>query len=79
MSAVLEAIESDQARWEQVARTLAATTNDVGGRGAGFFVRLPNAIQLLLDAAKPADQPMVSFLKEAAVTVALQRLEASQK
>jgi hypothetical protein len=49
------------------------------GRAAGYCVRLSDTIAGLLEAAKPADQSMVHFLREAAVTVALQRLESSQK
>jgi hypothetical protein len=52
---------------------------DGSGRSPAYCVRLSDTVAGLLDAAKPADQSMVHFLKEAAVTVALQRLEASQK
>ncbi len=49
------------------------------GRAAGYCVRLSGTVAGLLEAAKPANQSMLHFLREAAVTVALQRLETSQK
>lgn len=80
MPAVLEHVETDSAQLGRVASKLASSRSRNGeGRGAAHMVRIPNAVLSLLEAAKPADQSMVSFLKEAAVTVALQRLEDSQK
>ena len=48
------------------------------GRSQAHCVRLTGAVQSLLEHAKPDKQSMVAFLREAAVTVALQRLDASQ-
>jgi len=63
-----------------VAKALSSGRRRVGtGRSAGYCVRLSATVAGLLEAAKPSDQSMVHFLREAAVTVALQRLEASQK
>lgn len=80
MPAVIEQTSNAETSLGTVASALAATRSTRGdGRGAAHMVRLNNAVLGLLEAAKPADQSMVSFLKECAVTVALQRLEASQK
>ena len=49
------------------------------GRGKAFMVRLNDRILPLIEGAKGPNQKTVEFLKEAAVTVALQRLEDSQK
>lgn len=77
MTAVLE---TNEPQLRQVASALAKTQSVRGeGRGTAHMVRLNRTVMALLEAAKPADQPMVEFLKEAAVTVSLQRLEASQK
>ncbi len=63
-----------------VARALSTTWNEDGqGRAPSYCVRLSETVAGLLEAAKPSDQSMVHFLREAAVTVALQRLEESQK
>ena len=43
------------------------------------MVRLNDRIFPLIEGAKGPNQKTVEFLKEAAVTVALQRLEDSQK
>ena len=43
------------------------------------MVRLNDRIFPLIEGAKDPNQKTVEFLKEAAVTVALQRLEDSQK
>jgi len=80
MPAVIEQTSHAETPLKTVASALAATRSSHGeGRGAAHLVRLNNAVLGLLEAAKPVDQPMVHFLKECAVTVALQRLEASQK
>jgi hypothetical protein len=72
--------ESPTASVASVAKALSAGRRKYGaGRAAGYCVRLSDTITGLLEAAKPADQSMVHFLREAAVTIALQRLEASQK
>ena len=77
MSAALETQEPRLGRVSAGLADLAARRGE--GQGKAHCVRLNDTVLSLLEAAKPVDQPMVSFLKEAAVTVALQRLEASQK
>ena len=77
-SAITE--ENPTASVTSVAKALSKERRRHGtGRAAGYCVRLSATVSGLLEAAKPADQSMVHFLREAAVTVALQRLEASQK
>ena len=77
---MFSALETDLHRTSQVAAGLAHVPNQKGaGRGEQHLVRLSREVAGLLEAAKPADQKMTAFLREAAVTVALQRLDASQK
>ena len=60
-----------------------AMANQPGTSGEGpsqaFCVRLSSTVLELLKAAKPKEQSMPQFLRECGVTVALQRLEDSQK
>ena len=80
MSASLLSIEEEAAKVSTVARTLARTRNfDGKGRSTQHCVRRSDTGQKLLEQAKPERQSMVEFLKEAALTVALQRLESCQK
>lgn len=66
-------------RVASTASGLARARNIIGkGRSDAHCVRLTPTVKSLLEAAKPANQSMVQFLREAAVTVALQRLEDSQ-
>lgn len=79
MHAVTDIPEIDQAAVAAFASKFAVARSRNGdGRGVAHMVRIPKPILSLLESAKPVDQPMVEFLKEAALTVALQRLEASQ-
>ena len=79
MTSSLVANPVDAAQVSTVARALASRRNfDWQGRAPSYCVRLSPSIRDLLEAAKPARQSMPEFLREAALTVALQRLEASQ-
>lgn len=72
--------QTEEAISSETVTALANLRNDRGeGRGEQHLVRLNSTISGLLMAAKPSEQTMVSFLRECAVEVALQRLEASQK
>ena len=65
---------------QSVASRLAVSRQTPGdGRAPAYLVRLNRTVLSLLEAAKPSDQAMVDFLREAALIVSLQRLEASQK
>jgi hypothetical protein len=68
-----------QERISSVAQTLSRHANRGSGMAHAHCVRLTPAVLSLVNAAKAEKQSVVNFLKEAAVTVALQRLEASQK
>ena len=69
----------DVTKTSAVARALAKRSSQNGqGRAPSFCVRVSPTVMDLLEAAKPAKQSMVEFLRECALTVALQRLEASQ-
>ena len=79
MSSVLEVNEVAADRVGAVARALAGRRNSNGsGRAPSVCVRLTSTVRELLEAAKPEGQEMAEFLREAALTIALQRLEASQ-
>ena len=76
-------LEVSEVRRDQI-RTVARGLTKEGqghneGRGKAFMVRLNDRIFPLIEGAKVPNQKTVEFLKEAAVTVALQRLEDSQK
>ena len=61
------------------ARTAPAHRAAAGrGRGAAHCVRLSDAVADLFEQAKPESQSMPEFLREAGLTIALQRLEESQ-
>jgi hypothetical protein len=80
MSPAVITEENPTASVASVAKALSTKHNDRGrGRAISYCVRLSDTVTGLLEAAKPSDQSMVHFLREAAVTIALQRLEASQK
>lgn len=49
------------------------------GRGQQTLVRMSPAVRAMLEGAKPQVQSMAEYLREAGLTVALQRLEASQR
>ena len=51
---------------------------DGSGRGEQTLVRMTPAVRTMLEAAKAPKQSMAEYLREAGLTVALQRLEASQ-
>ena len=64
---------------QSVAKAMSKTRmSDGTGMGKAVCVRLTPTVQDLLEHAKPVKQPMPEFLREAAITVALQRLEDSQ-
>lgn len=72
-------LETQEQSLDRVVTGLVATTARRGdGMGKAHCVRLNDVVLPLLEAAKPEGQSMVSFLKECAITVSLQRLEASQ-
>ena len=72
--------ETTRSQIELVASTMARSRNPVGsGMGKQHLVRLNDAVQSLLHAAKPEDQSMACYLKESALLRALQSLEDSQK
>ena len=48
------------------------------GRGKPCLVRMTPAVEAMLDAAKAPRQNLAEYLREAGVTVALQRLESNQ-
>ena len=48
------------------------------GHTHATLVRMSDTVVSLLEAAKPHDQSMPEFLREAAIYVALQRMEAGQ-
>jgi hypothetical protein len=80
MTPVIEQTMTAEMPVNTVAFALAGLRSRRGeGRGLAYCVRINDVVMDLLEAAKPADQSMVSFLKECAVTVSLQRVEASQK
>ena len=65
---------------QAVASSLATSRSANGsGQAPQYLVRLNKTVLALLEAAKPANQSMVEFLRECALLVSLQRLEASQK
>ena len=79
MSANLAAHEVDAAQVSSVAKALARRHNlDGKGRAVQHCVRLTSTVEELLTAAKPEGQSMPEYLREAGLTVALQRLEDSQ-
>jgi len=71
--------EMAQTTLQSVAKAMSKTRMDDGsGMGKGVCVRLTPTVQNLLEHAKSETQSMPQFLREAAITVALQRLEDSQ-
>ena len=79
MSAAPEATEVSRDQITTVARAMAKTRQEPNaGRAQGHMVRLNSSILPLIEGARAPGQSTVQFLKEAAITVALQRLEASQ-
>ena len=80
MSAALEASEVSRDQISTVARAMAKTRQQSKlGRSQAPMVRLNSSILPLIEGARAPGQSTVQFLKEAAITVALQRLEASQE
>jgi len=79
MSTYVEDNTTDTVSVATVASAFARARQRHGeGRSNAFCVRLSPTVKGLLDAAKPERQSMPEFLRECALTVALQRLEASQ-
>ena len=80
MSAALEASEVSRDQISTVARAMAKTRQQPkSGRSQAHMVRLNSSVLPLIEGARAPGQSTVQFLKEAAITVALQRLKASQE
>lgn len=80
MTAAGKTAEEARSTVTTVARAMAKQQNPNGaGTSQAFCVRLSSSVLGLLEAAKPEGQSMPQFLRECGVTVALQRLEDSQK
>lgn len=79
MHALIEDKPTDAVSVAKVASAFARGRQRYGeGRSDAYCVRLSSTVKGLLEAAKPERQSMPEFLRECALTVALQRLEASQ-
>lgn len=80
MEAITETPAVSQSRLQSVAYSL-SRMRQVRGTGSQqpYLVRLNPTVISLLEAAKPPEQKMVSYLRECALLVSLQRLEDSQK
>ena len=74
-------MESDKLWARELGWRAAVRGMSMAGSGMGkqHLVRLNDAVQSLLHAAKPEDQSMACYLKESALLRALQSLEDSQK
>ena len=71
--------ETAETQLQSVARAMSKNRMTSGkGMAKAHCVRLSPTVSGLLEQAKPERQSMPEFLREAAITVALQRLEASQ-
>lgn len=80
MEAIAETPVVSSSQLQSVASNLNRMT-PVRGNGSQqpYLVRLNPTVISLLEAAKPPEQKMVSYLRECALLVSLQRLEDSQK
>ena len=79
MSAASIASEVSRDQLSTVARAMAKTRQTPNsGRSQAHMVQLNDSILPLIEGARAPGQSTVQFLKEAAITIALKRLEASQ-
>lgn len=78
MQAMDELIQFEDASISKLAARLASIPRKGEMDGTKHCVCLSETVSGLLSSAKPEKQSMPEFLREAALTVALQRLEASQ-